>query len=114
MGKPDFAQQVIEQAQSAGLEALAYLQSQGVDAAKEGADALKKFTLDMSRLTAKWATGQMSELDYGRACESYASALEFTLVAITKEQAKKALQELLKRSLNFLGALAGTVLGAVK
>lgn len=113
MAKPDFAQQVIEQAQSAGLEALAALKAQGIDAAKEGAEALKKFTLDMSRITARWATGQMSELDYGRACESYASALEFTLAAIAKEQARKALSELLTRSLNFLAAITGSVMGGL-
>ena len=114
MAKPDFAQQVIEQAQSAGLEALAALKAQGIDAAKEGAEALKKFTLDMSRLTAKWATGAMTDLDDGRACERYASALEFTLVAIAKEQARKALSELLTRSLNFLAAITGAVMGAIK
>ncbi len=114
MAKPDFAQQVIEQAQSAGLEALAALKQQGIDAAKEGAEALKKFTLDMSRITSKWATGAMTEIDYGRACESYASALEFTLAAIAKEQAKKALQDLLQRSLSFLAAITGTVVASIK
>lgn len=109
MAKPDFAQQVIEQAQSAGLEALAALKAQGVDAAKEGAEALKKFTLDMSRLTARWATDQMTAIDYGRACESYAVALEFTLAAIAKEQARKALHELLSRSLSFLSAIVGGI-----
>lgn len=114
MAKPDFAQQVIEQAQSAGLEALAALKAQGVEAAVEGAEALKKFTIDMSRLTARWATGAMSEVDYSRAVESYAMALEFTLVAISKEQAKKALNDLLQRSLSFLAAITGSVISSIK
>jgi hypothetical protein len=109
MPLPSEVSSIINATRNAGVDLLKTLADRGKSAGAAGVAALNGWLRRMEEVGARFAQGKLAAADFKKICESESEALKFNLAAIANEQARAALNDLLRASFSFLGQILGAV-----